>query len=210
MQASQGPAATATAAALATLRSQVQATQTAIAGGTLLQKTPEPSLYVTAKWVPLSLRSQPAEEASRVASIPAGERALVVDYSAYPWLQAETTAGERGWFDGRWVLYEGDASLLPPELRFRVLTDRNDVPFIDGRIVSHDGSTQAYPLLFRPDPNDRTIVMLPVGSALAVLAIRQGSTTYGSGNWYVVTVPDPGGSNTLWTGYVPVEIVNKR
>ena len=79
-----------------------------------------------------------------------------------------------------------------------------------GRVVSYDNVQTQYPLFQQPNSDSASVVTLPVGYELNVLAVAQGDSKYGSGQWYVVTVSDPNGQDILYTGFLPVEVVAQR
>lgn len=76
-----------------------------------------------------------------------------------------------------------------------------------GRIVSHDNIQTQYPLFQQPNSDSTSLLTLSVGYELAVLATITGDSKYGSGQWYVVSVPDPNGQDRQYTGFLPVEVV---
>lgn len=203
MQALQEPAATATAAALATLRSQVQATQTAIAGGVQ-------DLVAIVPDISLNIRTVPATDGERVETVRSPTKLKVLEFNNDLWARVQTSSGNTGWTFGHWLTYEGNVKLLPTELAYRSVTDRADLEFVYGQIVSHDGTTKEYFLL--RDPTDATsrITPLGLGAKVTVLAIRDGIKSYGSGKWYVVTLVDPRGGDRLLTAYLPVEAVGPQ
>lgn len=202
--------ATTTAEALATQRSQIEATQTALAGVLRPTQTPIPGVYVIVNWVPITLRAQPGGNTAMVVIVSPPATLRVIDTGKDPWYLVESPTGTKGYIDGRWVVYEGDASLLPAGQQYRVVTNRSDLPFIYGKVVSHDQVQTKYPLYREPNSGSGSIVTLPVGYELIVLAVRKGDSKYGSGQWYVVTLPGPGGENMIYTGHLPVEVVAPR
>jgi hypothetical protein len=202
--------ATATAAALALQREQVLATQTAVARPLNMTQTPIPGVYAIVNWVPITLRAQPGDNMPAVAIVLPPSTLRVIDTSKNPWFLVESLSGDKGYVDGRWVVYEGDASLLPKEFRLRVITNRPELPFVHGQVVSHDNVQTQYPLFQQPNSSSKSIATLPVGYELIVLAVTPGDSAYGSGQWYIVTLPDPGGQNIRYTGFLPVEVVAQR
>lgn len=200
--------ATATAAALVTQRSAVQTTQTAIA-----RELSDPVAYAIIDWITMSLRAQTALDSDVIRLVRPPSKLPIID-TQDTWILTELPTGERGWIDGRWVVYGGNASLLasllPPSLRYRVITDRTDLPFVEGTVVSHDGAQQQYHPFKKPADGQEMIVSVPVGQKLLVLGPGSGSTAFGSGQWFIVTFPDPSGENIVYTGYLPVEVVAKR
>lgn len=202
--------ATAAAATLAAQRSQVQATQTAIALGAQVSGTADANTYLLVNLGSLTLRAEPSDNADGVVRMSPPNKLIVLDTSKNPWFLVQAPTGEKGWIDGRWEVYEGNAARLPADLRFRVISDRTDLDFVNGIVVSHDGATREYPLRSASGPEARTLVSVPIGTELLVLKKTLGTTAYGSGEWYVVTVPDPYGTDYKWTGFLPVEAVRKR
>lgn len=204
-------AATATAMALAAQRSAVQATQTAIAGGATRIQTASSDLYVIVKWVPIVLRAEPGVSAPAIATVSPPNTLRVLDTSKNPWFLAESPTGEQGWLNGRLFVYGGNASLLPEDLRIRVITDRSDLPFVEGRIVSHDGVQKEYRPYVLPDEGSQEMnISVPIEWEVLVLLEDYGSRRFGSGKWYLVAFPDPGGRDVIYYGYLPVEVITER
>lgn len=196
--------ATATAQILDILRSQVQATQTAIAAG-----SPVAAIYAIIPWIPAKLRAEPSSNADILASVEPQSELPILDTSKSPWLLVQMPTGIKGWIDGRYWVYGGDPSLMPEGLRHRVITGRTDLPFVEGKVKSHDGIQQTYHPVTKPTEGRDMIASTPVGTELLVLLKDSGSTTFGSGQWYLVTFFEPGQMG-LTTGYLPVEAVAPR
>lgn len=192
--------ATATAEALASLRSQLQATQTAIAGGAqdLIAIVPD---------INLNIRAVPSTDGERVETVRWPTKLKVFEFNNDLWAKVQTASGNTGWTFGHWLTFEGNVKLLPIDLAYRSVTDRTDLEFVFGQIVSHDGVTREYYLLRDPTDASTQITPLGLGAKVTVLAIRDGIKSYGSGKWYVVTLVDPRGGDRLLTAYLPVEAV---
>ncbi len=205
------PGATTTAAALAALRSQVQATQTALAYQTVV---PTPDLYAIVPGILVEVFSKPSIDSPIVRMAQPNERLPVTGVGDSPWVQVSMKDGVTGWMIGQWLTFEGDRSLLPPEIGIRVVSDRDDLPFVRGIVVSHNGTQKAYPLLYNPRDTSRVVEEIrggvPVGTDVIVLLMAPGVENYGSGQWYFVTLDDPFGRNYMWNGYLPVEAVAER
>ena len=190
-----------TVVAQQTQLAQVRATQTALA------VAPQTQVYAIIDGFDTRLNIEPAIDAPPAALVHAPAKLRVVKANENFWVQVETSGGDLGWIDGRWITYEGDANLLPKELRHRNISNRGDLPFVHGVIVSPDGNQEQYPLLDQPQEDAAIAASIPVGTQVTILLRARGSSAYGSGQWYIVTLPDPSGQRVRWTGYLPVEVV---
>ena len=202
------------ASATVVVAQTVEAIQTQLAQSLAIQQqvagtgTPASSqLYAIIDGFDTRINSEPAVDAAPAALVHAPAKLPVISVNENFWVQVETSTGDLGWTDGRFITYEGDASLLPKALRHRVISNRADLPLVHGIVVSPDGSQQQYPLLDKPQENAAVLADIPVGTLVTVLLRSRGSSAYGSGRWYIVTLPDPSGPRIRWTGYLPVEVM---
>ena len=201
------PTATSTAnptvVAQLTQLAQVQATQTTIASTPTVSSN---DLYVVANWFRLHLYSEPSSSASEVTTVEPWKRARVLDASSAPWFLVEAPDGMTGWIDGTWRVYEGQPEVLPPDLRYRVIAEDSGLPFVYGEVArSEDGLENQ--VVFREQPNvlAPAIFNVPVGTEVIVHRINQGA----AGDWSLVTLPNPNGSESIWTGYLPTYVLDE-
>jgi hypothetical protein len=82
---------------------------------------------------------------------------------------------------------------------------RDSLPFVQGITLSFGGAKGDY-LLKDPYDEKSGIVWVPVGTGVTVLGQGKGSTSYGSGVWYFVSLIDPETSR-LTEGWLPSEVV---
>jgi hypothetical protein len=99
--------------------------------------------------------------------------------------------------------------LLPERLRYRVISNRGDLPFVYGKVVSFGRAAGDY-LLRDPRDEGSGFLWVPVGAAVIVLDEDAGSRSYGSGRWYRVFLVSPEGKNEAWEGWLPQEVVGPR
>jgi hypothetical protein len=81
-------------------------------------------------------------------------------------------------------------------------------PFTDGVVVSYGGATGDY-LLKDPNNEKSGIVWIRVGTKVTLLRQGQGSPSYGSGTWYLVSLVDPE-TREIREGWLPAEIIKAR
>jgi hypothetical protein len=197
-----GIPATATVVALQTQLNAVRATQTALAGSQ--------NLYAIIPDIDIAIRSQPSAGADVLETVQVPEKLRVLRVDEGKWVEVQTSKGTRGWVFGYSLVYEGNLNLLPNELRYRLISDRSDLPFIYGKVVSHDGVRKIYSLNVHPEDNTDIVMNVPVHTNVIILLKMNGSKAFGSGVWYLVAVVESGGTNQLWHGYLPAEAIAER
>jgi hypothetical protein len=180
---------------------EIRATQTAIAE--------QLGIYAVIPDISIYVRSQPSYGAAGLELVRAPAKLRVIRTNDDLWVEVESPSGIVGWIDSKLVTFEGDAKVLPPELRYRVTSSRNDLPFIDGRVVSYGGAQGDY-LLRDPNNEMSGFLWVPVGTEVTVLNKAGGSHSYGSGLWYLVFLVDPNGQNKVYIGWLPMEVIEKR
>ena len=190
-------AATATFAAAQAQLARVQATQTAVAN---------PELYAVIPDIVVSVNDAPSTNSTSIATISAPAKLRVVDVSDDLWINVELPDGRRGWVSGYIVFFEGARSKLPAALHSLLLFERDDLPFVYGEVVSYGGADGDF-LLIDPDNEQSGIRWVEVGTNVTLLEEGEGSTSYGSGIWYLVALPDPNGSNQLLKGWLSREVL---
>jgi hypothetical protein len=167
--------------------------------------------------IAINLYAEASEKATVLRTLRAPETLAVLQADAY-WVQARTSEGEVGWVEAYWLTYGGDIAQLPRELRYRVVVEAEadtpeqtggKLPFTYGVIIRVADAEQ-YPLLDNLKNPESQLVQAPVGAPVTLLFSTEGPATYGSGLWYYVQMPDPGGQNVLWQGYLPAEAVASR
>jgi hypothetical protein len=195
-------ATTATVIALQTQLSAVRATQTALAQ--------PPGLYAIVPNISVGLRAQPSPDAAIVQTVRAPDRLRVVRVNDNLWIEVESPRGEStGWIYSAFVTFEGDPKLLPPRLRYRVVTDRSDLPFVYGKVTSFGGVQGDY--LLRDAKDEQSgFLWVPANTEVVVLSEGEGSDSYGSGLWYLVFLVSPSGKNEVWEGWLPKEVIQPR
>jgi hypothetical protein len=192
---------TATVVALQAQLSAVRATQTALA---------RPQLYAIMPDITIGQRIQPAFDAISRQLLRAPDRARVTRVTDDLWVEVESPKdGITGWVYGEWVTFDGDPLLLPARLRFRVVTNRTDLPFVYGKVVSFGGAQGDF--LLSDAKNERSgFLWVPTVTEVVVLLVGDGVRSYGSGVWYLVNLVDPTGKNEVHDGWLPKEVVQPR
>ncbi|MDT8307439.1 MAG: SH3 domain-containing protein, partial [Anaerolineae bacterium] len=207
--ASRTPDASAAAAVAATQLLQIRATQ-----AMLVTPTPPPAqtggamLSALLPPIPLSLRSEPAAGDNVITRLQ-GPARLPVQRIEGDWILVSAGAGQTGWLSGYYLTFIGNADALPRALRYRVLSDRDDLPYVYGQVVSVGGANGAY-LLYDPASEKSDLVWIPTGTEVTLLLPVQGARTYGSSVWYLVELVDPRDDEKLVTGYLPAEMLAQR
>jgi len=193
--------ATATVLALQTQLSAIRATQTALV---------KPQLYAIIPDITIGQRIQPAFDAISRQLLRAPDRARVSRVTDDLWVEVESPRdGITGWIYGGWVTFDGDPMLLPARLRVRVVTNRNDLPFVYGKVVSFGGAQGVY--LLNDAKNEMSgFLWVPIGTEVVVLMVGDGVRSYGSGLWYLVNLVDPVVKNEVRDGWLPKEVVQPR
>ena len=190
-------AAQSTRSAVADTTATVVAIQTAVVTNS--------SLNTVLPSIPLTLREGAGFDAVKIMNITGPGRVPVLQATG-EWVQILYPPTEQiGWIWAFPLLFEGDKMLLPANLRTQVITDRDDLPFVFGEVVSFGGAKGDY-LLRDPSNEQSGFFWLPVGTEVTVLLKRPGSTSYGSGQWYFVDYTDILGGRVL-RGWLPAEVV---
>ncbi|MGB3220629.1 MAG: SH3 domain-containing protein, partial [Anaerolineae bacterium] len=198
-----------TVVVLQTQLAHVQATQAVLVTSTAtrnLTLVQSDFVYVVAIWFDIILRSEPNIDTESLARIQKGERARVVDTSRAPWLLVEANNGMFGWIYGRYYVFEGNRELFPNDLRHHIISNRNDLPFIYGKVINLDENIVSYDL--RSAPNNETgdvIISVPIGTEIIMLLTRRGEFK----DWSFVTLADPYGKDKAWFGYLPTEVLTE-
>jgi len=198
----------ATAAALQQQLDSVKATQTAVAQQ-LEGYAQQRELTALVPDIAVALRTRPAVDAAGVEIVRAPDRLRVLNVNDDLWVKAVSPRGKTGWVHGDSLVFEGDPLLLPERLRYRVISNRGDLPFVYGKVVSLGGARGDY-LLRDPRDEGSGFLWVPVGAAVIVLDEDAGSRSYGSGRWYRVFLVSPEGKNEVWEGWLPKEVIGPR
>jgi hypothetical protein len=198
---------TATIEAVQAQLAQAQATQTAQAEQTVA--APQSQLLAVIPPIEMSLFAAADPNATVLEKLSPGARLPVRQLQESEWAQVEGPSGALGWVRARLVLYEGNAELLPADLRFRNLTNRSDLPVVWGAVVSFGGARGDY-LLSDPQNEQSGVRWIPVGAEVIVLLTGDGVRSYGSGRWYFVVLADPNDRTRLLQGWLPAEVVGAR
>ncbi len=82
------------------------------------------------------------------------------------------------------------------------------LPFIDGIVISFDGSEGSYLLKTHQDEQSH-IRWVSVGTQVTVLKQESGSLSYGSGKWYLVSLRKSDADEVL-SGWLPAEVIKAR
>lgn len=185
---------------------QERATQSAPA---LPQAAPEqPALYALAPAINISIFAGPDIGEQVLATVHSPVRMPVQEISS-EWTKVQTEEGISGWIRSGFVTYEGDPEAVPLELRYRIVSDRTDLPFIDGQIISYGGARGDY-LYGNPADELSGFRWIAVGTPVTVLQIGEGIRSYGSGRWAFVSLVDPDNENRLLQGWIPWEVLAAR
>lgn len=126
-------------------------------------------------------------------TVRAPDRLAVIEIGPDLWVKVRTPTGATGWIRADLLTFEGDAELLPKEISYRVLSNRDDLPFIYGVAATDVAGVKIYLLA-----NDlkTPLATIPVGYPVTLLTIDP------SGQWYFVDMPDPIRENYLLSGWV--------
>lgn len=158
--------------------------------------------------IEMRLFAEPDTAAPALTTLRAPDRTPVLDVRG-EWAQVIAPNGQVGWIRSWLVTYLGDPERLPAELRYLVISDQTDVPFTDGQVKSFGGARGDY-LLSDPNNEQSGVLWTPVGTPVTLLFPAEGVASYGSGQWYFVTLVDPTGENRIWLGYLPAEVLEPR
>lgn len=125
------------------------------------------------------------------------------------WAHVKTNVGETGWIRARFYTYEGNGSRLPNELSNRLISARDDLPFVHAEVVSYGGADGDF-LLRNPHNELSGYRWIPVGTSVTVLQIGDGVQTYESGRWCSVTLVDPENSSQILNGWLPLDVLAEK
>lgn len=200
--------ATATIQAIITEINDVQARATQAVQPASQSSTTKAELYALAPDIDVSIFSEPDIGAQVLAKVRAPVRLPVMELSP-EWAKVETSEGLRGWIRAPFFTFEGNRELVPLELRYRLVSGRTDLPFINGRVISYGDAAKSF-LLRDPIAEQSGFRDIPVGTAVTILQTGTGQPTYGSGTWYFVSLVDPENNDQLLQGWLPAEVVAQR
>ncbi len=160
--------------------------------------------------VEVDLLESPQNDARVLQSVRGPMRMAVLQLTeSTNWIEVTLSDGLTGWIPAWMVTYEGDTKLLPIELRYLAVSNQEDVPFSEGRVIDWGGAQGDF-LLSDPNNEQSGILWVPSGTELTLLFNVKGSASYGSGVWYFVTLVDPNGENHIWRGYLPQEVIEEK
>jgi hypothetical protein len=130
-------AATGTAAALQTELVEIRATQTAVSNLIPIHPVQTPGLLLANfPAISINVRRHPSLEDGNIMLMVNGPQQLPVIQAQSVWIQVSLPDGRLGWVSGSLLTYEGNSDLLPPDLRYRIVTNREDLPFVYGRVTA--------------------------------------------------------------------------
>ncbi len=173
-----------------------------------------PTLIAMVPDIDVELYTEPSESAAILQTIRAPLRLPVIQADSF-WAEVMLESGETGWVQAWLLTYQGDASQLPLELRYLVVSEATTVdqatnlPYTYGTVISVGGATEA-DLLNDPNAEGSVLLRVPVGTDVTLLFETKGPPSYGSGLWYFVSILDPAGQNLIWRGYLPAEAMVPR
>lgn len=127
------------------------------------------------------------------------------------WVKVAVEDGLQGWIDGTILTFSGDKNILPRDLRFFVITGRDDLSFVYGRTIQ-DAESDDYYLRIKPNAAlegnvvkvDGREVQVPPETNVTVLEEDFDA------NWYYLQVIDPQGASLVWKGWLPRSVVEPR
>lgn len=198
-------AATATIQAVVAEINEVQARATQAAQPPIQSSTTEAMLYALAPDIDVSIFAE-ADIAAQVLAKVRSPLRLPVQEISPEWAKVETNDGVVGWIRTPFFTYEGNREVVPLELRYRLVSDRTDLPFIYAQVISYNGAEGDY-LLRDPNNEQSGFRWIPVGWAVTVLQIGSGTSTYGSGIWYFVVLVDPNDETEIRQGWLAREVL---
>ncbi len=181
---------------------------------TTLLLTTAPPLIAIVPDIDVNLYAEPDENAPLLQTIRAPLRLPVIRANSF-WAEVLLESGEMGWVQAWLLTYVGDASQLPLELRYLMVSEATiveqptNLPYTYGAVISVDGATEAN-LLNDPNAEESVLLRVPLGTDVTLLFEAKGPLSYGSGVWYFVSIVDPAGQNLIWRGYLPAEVIAPR
>ncbi|MEZ4708555.1 MAG: hypothetical protein R3A44_15205 [Caldilineaceae bacterium] len=165
-------------------------------------------LYALAPDANMSIFAEPDVNAERLAVVHAPDRLPVLEVTA-EWAKVRSAENGEGWIRTAFFTFEGSPSALPPDLQFRLVSNRADLPFVYGRVISFGGAAGDY-LLTNPDNEQSGFRFIPVGWLVTLLQVGPGAQSYGSGDWGFVMLVDPDNESLIQQGWLPMEILAPR
>lgn len=126
------------------------------------------------------------------------ENQSLIDGTTPFWIKVNVTDDLAGWLDGRLVVYEGPENILPLLFNFYIISDRNDLPFVYGRVVRSGGNLGDYLL------RDYTLGMGNESNKLALVPSNTNVKILSqSEDWYWVLVVLPENDPPILRGSLP-------
>ena len=206
-----------------------QVISTSITG--VVSRAAAPLLGITALVpdIDVALYAEPRDDAPVLATLRAPLTLPILQATSY-WVEVlvagETAAdvAQIGWVQAWLLTYQGDATMLPAELRYLVI-DREkaatapnaDLPFTYGVVISVDGAA-GYALRDAPNHAATEVSWSPVDTPVTLLfavgakpgdLIKEPAAAVDE-PWYFVSMIDPGGANLIWRGYLLAAVVAPR
>jgi hypothetical protein len=179
--------------------------------------------------IEVPLYGEPRDDAAVLTTLRAPLTLPILQATSY-WVQvlvAGATAADVtqiGWVQAWLLTYQGDAAMLPPELRYLVINSDKattapnaGLPFTYGVVISVDGA-DGYALRDAPNHAAPEVSWSPVDTPVTLLfavSTKQGELIKGTTaaideQWYFVSMVDPAGANLIWRGYLPATVVAPR
>lgn len=168
------------------------------------QQSTDDGLYAVIPDIDMRIFSDPDANSSVLAQVRQPDRLPVIAVSG-EWANVEFD-GQTGWLRAIFTTYEGDATLLPENLRYLVTTNRSDLPYIRGIVRSFGGALGDW-LLTDPTNQQSGYVWVPTDTEVTLLLSGKGLTAYGSGIWYFVMLVDPRNQAQVVKGWLPAEVI---
>ncbi len=169
------------------------------------QQTDSTLLYAVIPDIDMRVFSGPDASTTVLAQVRQPDRLPVIAVSG-EWANVQLDDGRTGWLRAIFTTYEGDASVLPESLRYLVTSNRADLPFVRGTVISFGGSVGDW-LLTDPTDQQSGYVWVPVDTQVTLLLAGKGLTEYGSGIWYFVMLVDPRNPAQVVKGWLPSEVL---
>ncbi len=190
---------------------------------------PLPGITAIVPDIEVPLYAEPRDDGVVLTTLRAPLTLPILQATSY-WVQVlvtpETAAdvAQIGWVQAWLLTYQGDAAMLPAELRYLVISSEKAVtaanaglPFTYGIVISVDGA-DGYALRDAPNQAANEVSWSPVDTPVTLLFAAQskptdlanGTTDGLNGQWYFVSMVDPGGANLIWRGYLPAAVIAPR
>ena len=206
-----------------------QVISTSITGVVSTVVVPLPGITAIVPDIEVPLYGAPRDDAAVLTTLRAPLTLSILQATSY-WVEvlvAGATAADVaqiGWVQAWLLTYQGDAAMLPPELRYLVINSEKaetapnaGLPFTYGVVISVDGAA-GYALRDAPNHTATEVIWSPVDTPVTLLfavGTKQGDLIKGpvaatDEPWYFVSMIDPGGANLIWRGYLPVAVVEPR